>query len=244
MSTKALSKFHSTASSIEDLDASLAKGQENRPKVNSTGKPFLRLDQEGNGFMYGADNVEVEENSHWAINPFSFRSGHVTWADPKKNGGKREKLGEIMAPIANAITCPDTDHSAKGGEWKEQFGFDLICISGEDEGEEVAFNTDSHGGKYAFDSIFDAVATRPNAAFCFPVVALEFGSYKNRTWNKTIYTPVFKVMDWSDMDQNLLAADGPPKKVEETSGATDDNVPNAPEVDADQAPKRRRRQAV
>jgi hypothetical protein len=244
MSNQSISKFHSTASSIEDLDASLAKGQDNRPKVNSAGKPFLRLDQEGNGFMYGADNVEVEENSPWAANPFSFRSGHVCWADPKKNSGKREKLGEIMAPIANAIACPDTDHSAKGGEWKEQFGFDLICIGGDDEGEEVAFNTDSHGGKYAFDSVFEAVATRPKAAFCIPVVTLEFGSYKNKTWNKTIYTPEFKVIDWADMDQNLLSIGGPAKKVEKTSGTDDDNAPDAPEVDADKAPKRRSRQAV
>jgi hypothetical protein len=243
MANNSLSIFHTTASSIEDLDASLAKGQDNRPRVSSAGKRFLRLDQEGNGFMYGADNVEVEENSLWAINPFSFRSGHVCWADPKKNSGKREKLGEIMAPIANAIACPDTDHSAKGGEWKEQFGFDLIGTSGEDEGEEVAFNTDSHGGKYAFDSVFEAVATRPDATFCFPIVALKFSSYKNKTWNKTIYTPEFKVIDWADTDKNLLSVGEPPKKVEKTSGTDDENVSSAPEVDADEAPKRRRRQA-
>lgn len=255
----AIAQLHKgVVANIDNLDAALTKGAANRPDVSHGGKPFLRLSSEGEGWLYGQENVEVEEGSRWAVNPFSFRSGWVCWADPKKNGNKREKLGDVMKPITEAVPCPTTDHTAKGGQWQEQFGFDLVCISGEDTGTEVAYNVNSYGGKAAFDTIYQAVLDRPEKAFCFPIVELNQDSYKNKTYGKTVYTPVFDIVDWADLEQKLLSA-GVPEAVEDKTSeaaapATANAAPEAqqepkteqPKAEAanDPAPVRRRRRTA
>ena len=238
MSDNALTAFHNNAmTSVSDLDAILAKGSQNRPQVAKGNKPFLRLSSEGEGWLYGADNTQVEEGSTWAINPFSFQSGWVCWADPKKNGNRRAKLGEVMGSIANPPPCPTNDFSVQGGEWKEQFGFALVCVSGEDTGTEVMFQTDSYGGKQAFDGVYGDVANRPSAEHCFPVVELTHESYKNKTYNKTVYTPVFSVVDWANMQQELLNAGGGKPQVTSAAEA-------APAAEAAEEPLVRRRRSA
>jgi hypothetical protein len=242
----ALTAFHGTAmGSVSDLSSKVIAGQKNRPNVNSSNTPFLRLDPEGDGWLFGSENIEVEKSSQWAINPFSFRVGHVNWADPKMNNGKREKLGEVMASCDNLPDCPETDFSEKGGSWSEQFGFDLICVSGEDEGTEVAYNTNSYGGSKAYDAIYDAVAdqlTSSNRDYCFPIVSLEVSSYRNKNYNRTIYEPVFEVIDWADRDKNLLSAGTADQQ--EAPEAVTSETGAAPEADATQAPKRRRSRQI
>jgi len=197
--------FHQTATSVAELDAALAKGREHAPesKANNN-RPFLRLDSGGDGWVYGMDSTAVEEGSRWAINPFSLRSGWVCWADGNING-KREKLGEVMDSIATPPAMPETDHSAKGGEWTEQVGFDLICIDGVDEGVELSYNVNSKGGQGAFADVYKAMMERPDGDYCFPIVELCQDCYINKKWGKKkIYVPEFKIVDWADMEQNLL----------------------------------------
>lgn len=252
-----LAAFHGTAmGSVDDLNAKFIAGQTSRPNINSSSKPFLKLASEGDGWLYGSENIEVETDSRWAINPGSLRVGQVNWADPKKNGGKSEKLGEVMAPCDNPPDCPGIDHSDKGGKWTPQFGFDLICISGEDEGTEVAYNTNSHGGAKAYDRIYDAIAAQlsgDNGAYCIPIVSLGVSSYRNKTYNRTIYEPVFEVVDWADMNQKMLSvgttsepkdsdivAKEPEADKQEAPEAVTSESDAASEADAVQAPKRRR----
>ena len=228
-----ITKFYSSVDSIDALDAALAKGQINRPSNNSGTTSYLRMSQEGDGFTYGVDNTPIEENSRWSINPVSFKRGYANWATPSMNNGKREKLGEVMVPITDQSGPPDIDHSTKGGSWQEQFGFDLVCLDGEDAGEKVQFIASSHGGKSAFDNVYQAVVNRPDKEHCFPVVILGFSSYKNKNWNKTIYVPEFEVKDWSDMENHMLSAG------KSSEAAT---LPvNAPENDNEETPRRRRR---
>lgn len=253
MNTNAIALLHKgVVANMASLDAALAKGAANRPNVAAGGKPFLRLSSEGDGWLYGADNVEVEEGSKWAVNPFTLRSGWVCWADPKKNGNKREKLGDVMGSITSPPACPSVDHSAKGGSWQEQFGFDLICISGEDTGTEVAYNVNSYGGKKAFDVIYEALATRPSPEHCFPIVLLEQDSYKNKAYGKTVWTPELNIVDWADSGQNMLTEAGPaPAQVENKTSeagapASTQPAPEAAQAPANEAeaPVRRRRRAA
>ena len=243
MSNTALAAFHgNSVASVSDLDAIMAKGAQNRPQVAAGNKPFLRLSPEGAGWLYGADNVQVEEASTWAVNPFSFQSGWVCWADPKKNGNRREKLGEVMSSIASPPPCPTIDHAARGGEWKEQFGFALVCVAGEDAGTEVVYQTDSYGGKQAFDAVYGEVSNRPSPEHCFPIVELLFDSYTNKAYGKKVYAPIFEVKDWANMQQELLSA-GRVTKLE-TSEAGVKGGSDAPASEADAPLTRRRRSAA
>ncbi len=239
--SNALSAFHGSAvANVSDLDAILARGSANRPQVASGSKPFLRLHPDGDGWLYGADNIQVEDGSLWAVNPFSFQSGWVAWADPKKNGNRREKLGEVMGSIANPPPCPNIDHSAKGGDWKEQFGFALVCISGEDEGTEVMYQANSYGGKAGFDAVYREVVERPSVDHCFPVVELKVESYQNKAYGKTVYNPVFQIVDWANMAQELLSA-GRKAQVTSEEGV---KVAPAPSPEAEAPLVRRRRSAA
>lgn len=242
MSENALTAFHTGGGvpTVEEMNAALAQGRMQKPQAGAGGKTLLRLDPNEGVWVYGPDNVEVEEESRWAIHPGSFSSGWVCWADPKLNGRKNEKLGEVMGPMTNPPACPTTDHSERGGEWKEQIGFLLVCIGGEDEGEEVLYQNSSLGALKAYEAIYEETVGRPSPDHFFPIVELEVGSYKNKTYNKTIYEPQFTVVDWADAEQNMLG-DGVAEKIEAPE-ADDVEVEAAPEADAgEEKPKRQRR---
>jgi len=235
----AITKFHNQNMSIEALDRMVSASTPNVPQPTS-GAKFLRLSADDGSWVFGADNTEVEAGSRWAVNPFSFRTGYVAWATAKLNGGRREKLGEVMGSVDNPPAMPDVDHSARGGEWQEQVGFDLICLDGEDQDLEVQYNNNSHGGKSAFGALFNEVGMRPSPEHCFPVVVLESDSYHNKNWGKTVFTPIFKVVDWADHDQNLLSGISSTAQLESPEAGKSDSLDTAPE---DQ-PKRRQRRRV
>jgi len=229
----ALSKFYSGISSIDDLDKSLVKSQQNKPTGGSGGKQFLKLSQEDGEWTYGSSNCPAIPDAMYVINSYSFLVGYNAWADPSKNGGKREKLGEVMRPLAEAGAAPDIDHSEKGAVWKECVSWDMMCISGEDEGEELSYTTDSIAGKDAFYKVVDETMNRPSRENCFPVVNLGSSSYLNKTWNKKIRTPEFPIIDWADMENNLLS-EGKPSEAAPVKVTT-------PENDNEETPRRRRR---
>ena len=240
-----LTNFHETAGivSFRDLNAALDKGVAHKPQAQDFAA-YLKIDRNSGAWMYGAEGIEVEDGSLWALNTYSLCSGWVAWADPKKNNKKREKLGEVMGSFSNPPAEPDVDHSEKGGEWTEQIGFDLVCISGEDKGEGVTYRASSLGALKAYDALYTATLERPSEAHCFPIVTLQENHYDNKTYGGITYEPVFEIVDWADTDQNLLNKGSDEPQKTKTSEAADVGSDTAPEADAKQAPKRRRRQAA
>ena len=249
--TNALANFHATSAvaSVEDLNAKLLRGRQNLPKAPGGGDTLLRIDQNDGLFVFGPDNVIVEEGSLWAVDSFEFRTGFVCWADPKLNGRKNEKLGEKMGPADDPIDMPNLPDAwaEKGGKWVEQVAFDLFCVSGEDEGQKVTFSNSSGGAIKAYGDLYVAVLDRPDLDHCFPIVELVVGSYMNKTYNKRIYEPNFEVRDWCDKEQNLLSAQKGGKKSTEkvaakldTSKTTDVEEDAAPEVAEEEQTRRRR----
>jgi len=203
--------FHSSITSATDLNSHLAAGRVSKPPTPTGTSPFLRIDSDGN-WIYSAENVEVEKGSRWAVDPMSLSVGFVCWADPKLNGGKRGKLGEVMGPCSAPPQMPETDHSEQGGEWKNQYGFNLHCVSGEDEGQEVAYRTSSLGGAKAYSKLYDDIMGRPSQDFYFPIVELKHTSYKNPTYNRVVMEPEFDVVDWADNERILLSDTDEKKK--------------------------------
>ena len=185
--------------------------------ASATGMAILKMDKTGH-WVFGADQTEAEDDSLWAINPFSFVHGYIAWGDG-------EVLGEKMVSVADPL--PELDPAPGGAKrgWEMQIGMTLACTNGEDEGLQARYSVTSVGGKRAVQALAVAIAeqvdkdqTKP-----VPVVRLKKEHYQHKSYGR-IFTPVFDLVKWVSMDAN-------------TAGETVEEA-DAP---VDEAPRRRRR---
>lgn len=177
---------------------------------------LLRLMRDGL-WVFGADNTEPEDNSLWAINPYSFVHGYISWVDNRP-------AGEVMVPVLDRLPArselPET-----GGSWDEQMGCQLQCVSGEDAGTQVIFKSTSVGGKRELGRIATAIAqAAQNGTDVVPLVKLATDSYQHKKYGR-IYTPQFAISSWVPLDSEASQLD-----VESDEPAVEEP-----------APKRRRR---
>jgi hypothetical protein len=168
--------------------------------VGAAGVVILKMDKTGH-WVYGADQTEAEDDSLWAINPFSFVHGFIAWGDG-------EVLGEKMASVSQPL--PELDVSPPGAKkgWETQVGMSLKCLTGEDKGMEARFTTTSVGGKRAVQTLAVALAEQVEKDQTKPVaiVKLKKDHYAHKSYGK-IYTPVFQVIEWVSMDADEMPAD-------------------------------------
>ena len=185
--------------------------------ASATGMAILKMDKTGH-WVFGADQTEVEDDSLWAINPFSFVHGYIAWGDG-------EVLGEKMVSVADPL--PELDPAPGGAKrgWEMQIGMTLACTNGEDEGLQARYSVTSVGGKRAVQALAVAIAeqvdkdqTKP-----VPVVRLKKEHYQHKSYGR-IFTPVFDLVKRVSMDA-------------ESAGETVEEA----EAPADEAPRRRRR---
>ncbi len=156
---------------------------------NAAGSAILKMDKTGH-WVYGAGEDEVEAESTWAVNPFSFVHGFIAW-------GEGEVLGEKMVNITQPL--PELDAAPTGAKrgWETQVGMSLKCLTGEDKGLEVRYSTTSVGGKRAVQALAVAIATQVDADQTkpVPVTTLKKEFYLHKAYGK-IYTPFFDVVEW------------------------------------------------
>ena len=186
-------------------------------EVGPTGVVIIKMDKTGH-WVFGADQTEVEADSTWAVNPFSFVHGYIAWGDG-------EVLGEKMVSVSDPLPeMDDAPPSAKRG-WETQVGMSLKCLSGEDKGLEARYTTTSAGGKRGVQTLAVAIAEMvdKDPSKPVPVVLLKKEHYQHKSYGR-IFTPLFDIQSWVSMD-------GEEPEVEE------------PEV-AEAAPTRRRRSAT
>ena len=178
------------------------------------GTAIIKMDKGGH-WVFGSEQTEVETESTWAVNPFSFVHGFIAWGDGEVLG---EKMVSVAQPLPELDTAPP---GAKKG-WESQVGCSLKCVSGEDKGMEARYTVTSVGGKRAVQTLAVALADQVEKDQSKPVaiVRLKKDSYAHKSYGK-IYTPVFEIVEWVGMD-----GDAP----------TDETV-------AEEAPARRRRAA-
>lgn len=162
-------------------------------EVGPAGVAILKMDKTGH-WVFGADQTEVEDDSTWAVNPFSFVHGFIAWGDG-------EVLGEKMVSVADPL--PELDAAppqAKNG-WQKQVGLSLKCINGEDEGLECRYATTSVGGVRSVQALAVAIAEQVEKDATKPVaiVRLKKDHYQHKSYGR-IYTPVFEVVSWTSMD--------------------------------------------
>ena len=205
--------------SVQSLSTALRSIQND---VGPAGTVILKMDKTGT-WVFGADQTEVEDDSLWAVNPFSFTHGRIAWGDG-------EVLAEHMVSVAEPL--PEADVAPPGAKkgWEMQVGLSLKCISGEDKDMEARFTTTSVGGKRAVQTIALAIAEQveKDQSKPVPVVRLGKSHYSHKSYGK-IFTPVFEIVEWVGMDGS---ADSGAEKLE------------APEEAAAKEPTRRRRRAA
>lgn len=205
--------------SVSSLSSALRKIEAD---VGPSGSVILKMDKAGH-WVFGADQTEVEDDSIWAVNPFSFVHGFIAW-------GEGTVLGEKMASVAEPLpeTGPAPDGAKRG--WEMQIGMALACTTGEDEGMQARYTVTSVGGKRAVQALAVAIADQAdkNPDKPVPLIRLRKEHYQHKSYGR-IYTPVFDIVGWTALDASAapeVEADEP--EVEETEVAED-------------APRRRRR---
>ena len=168
--------------------------------VGPAGTAILKMDKTGH-WVFGADQTEAEEDSKWAINPFSFVHGFIAWGDGEVLG---EKMVSVSQPLPELEPAPP--QSKKG--WETQVGMSLKCISGEDAGLEARYSTTSVGGKRAVQTLAAAIAAQveKDQSKPVPVVQLKKEHYQHKSYGR-IYTPVFEVVEWVGMEGEASSTD-------------------------------------
>jgi len=213
----------------EDLEAGLQNVQSSI-QGGTGGMPFLRLLKAGY-FVYGAENIEVEPGSEWAINPYSLMHGFACWAPG-------ELLDERMVPFTqvppNKAELPDL-----GQSWDQQVAMQLACISGEDAGVNVLYKGTSTGLRNATKELINSIISQlqTDKTNIVPIVELETDSYNHKQYGQ-IFFPILTIKRW-----NSIEGDEAPKgKVTDQTDA--DPAPESDEADTVETPKPRRRRAT
>jgi hypothetical protein len=157
--------------------------------VGNAGVVLLKMDKTGH-WVFGADQTEVEDDSTWAVNPFSFVHGFIAWGDGEVLG---EKMVSVSQPLPELDAAPP---NAKRG-WETQIGMSLKCLSGEDKDMEARYSTTSVGGKRSVQALALAIATQveKDQSKPVPVVRLKRDHYTHKSYGK-IFTPVFEILEW------------------------------------------------
>ena len=202
--------------SVSSLSSALRKIEAD---VGPSGMVILKMDKTGH-WVFGADQTEVEDDSIWAVNPFSFVHGFIAWGEGTVLA---EKMGPVSEPLPETGEAPD---GAKRG-WEMQIGMALACTNGEDEGMQARYTVTSVGGKRAVQALAIAIADQADKhpEKPVPLIRLKKEHYQHKSYGR-IYTPVFEIVDWTGLDASEAPADEPETEKAEA---------------AEEAPRRRRR---
>lgn len=233
-----------------DFIGAIAKTTQ-RLSNSAAGMNYMKLTKRGE-WIYGVDDIDVEDGSEWAVNPNSLAVGYVAW--PINGTGK--PLGEEMRGITDdpiiESQLPDVGSNAT---WNQQVGMQLMCVAGEDVGTEAIFKTSSKGGINGFNDFLNVVMQHfqenPGTENVVPVIELVVDSYKHKDWGE-ISTPVFKLLKWVPIDQMPTEEmEGEDDEEEGEEEGEDEPPPPPPKAKTKAAkakdeakPRRRRRRAA
>ena len=160
-------------------------------QVSSGGVPFLRLLRTGL-YAYGAEKIEPQPGSQWAVNPYSIEHGWSCWIDG-------ELMGEVLVAFNQPLPAQNTLQDY-GGEWRMCVSMQLQCLNGEDQGLAVVFKGTSVGLRNAVKALIQALVSQIAAdpVNYVPVVELETDSYPHKKYGE-IFVPILNVMRWVSM---------------------------------------------
>jgi len=201
------------------------------------GLAFLRLLKSG-VYAYGAEKIEPQEGSQWAINPYSLHHGFACWGDG-------ELLDERMVPFTqqppNRNELPDYGHA-----WDQQVAMQLQCLNGEDTGTNVLYKGTSTGLRNAVKELINQLIAQlqKDATHCVPVVELEADSYEHKKYGE-IFFPVLNIVKWLSVEGQDTPAGAIESDESEAEPEAATTAAPTPEAEPEKpAPRRRRRASV
>jgi hypothetical protein len=197
-----------SAANLPSVQA-LSTALQSLKNIADVGTVIIKMDKTGH-WVFGAEQTEIEGDSTWAVNPFSFIHGYIAWGDG-------EVLGEKMVSVAQPL--PELDAAPAGAKkgWEVQVGMSMKCLSGEDKGLEVRYTTTSVGGKRSVQALAVAIATQveTDSTKPVPIVILKKEHYAHKSYGR-IYTPIFDIQSWVGMDADKAEQlEAPKEAVEE-----------------------------
>jgi hypothetical protein len=168
--------------------------------VGGAGTVIIKMDKTGH-WVFGADATEIEDDSTWAVNPFSFVHGYIAWGDGEVLA---EKMVSVSQPLPELEVAPP---GAKKG-WETQVGFSMKCLDGADKDMEARYTATSVGGKKGVQALAVAIATQVEKDQSKPVPIVQLGKehYTHKSYGR-IYTPLFAIKEWVGMDGDAPAAE-------------------------------------
>ena len=192
-----------TLPSVQSLTTALRSLES---EVGAAGMVILKMDKTGH-WVFGADQTEIDDDSTWAINPFSFVHGFIAW-------GEGEVLGEKMVPVSEPLPEMDTPPPGAKRGWEMQVGMSLKCMNGEDKDMEARYNVTSVGGKRAVQKLALDIATQveKDQSKPVPVVRLKKDHYTHKSYGR-IFTPIFEITQWVSLEgkEETPAAEATPE---------------------------------
>lgn len=203
------------------------------------GIAIVKYDKTGH-FVLGKNGDQVDPESLWAVNVFSFVHGYIAWSEDG------ELVGEVIGKMTEPLPDPGPAPAEAPKGWVKQIGFSMKCVAGEDEqGVEAKYTTNSKGGIRAVAGIIEEVEkqTRKDPNTPIPVVRLvsyspkdqrTYYDHKNKAYSRVL-VPVFEVVDWIGGAPKAAAASAP--QIAEPAAVAVESEPAA-------EPERRRRRRV
>lgn len=201
-STAGLPTRESLAASLNNVAAAL-------PSVGGD-MQYLKMEKGSGEWLYGQEEMLVDPDSLWAVNPHSIQHGWVAW-DSDAGGAP---VSEVMVPAARPLpdhnSLPALPQGIKGNtlQYKPQRSVQLVCIhdpdgSGKDtdEGTLCEYKQSSTGAMRLFKDLTDKLLGKlmEGDDKIVPIVKLSHSSYKHDRYGKII-NPVFEFVEWRAMN--------------------------------------------
>ena len=182
---------------ISNLVANLQAAKDSGP-ADAGDFLYLKLAKTGL-WIYGSDEIEVDDESLFIIDPATYTQGYIAWDNGKLAGEKmamqgQPQINERDLPELPAPTGPDRV------EWAAQKAFALIGKTGPEKGQQFLYKSSSKGGKKAIAKLLTEIITQIKSGdpdYC-PIVRLENDSYKhpNKAYGR-IQVPILTVVGWT-----------------------------------------------
>ena len=215
-----------TVMNPSDLSTALA-GSQVQATTGLVGMSFLKMDFESGDWMLGQDADDVTDELV-LVNTTTIQHGWVLWS-----GGRPAKnLVGFTQGLPMPMESIGEDHPS------EARAFQGALV---DDGEMLAFETSSYGGRKGVDTLLGKVKAHATegSQHLYPKVRLTSESYPNKKrGGKLVFNPIFEIVAWCDQEGKEEGA--PATQIEAPNAETGVETPE-PEATADAPTKRQRR---
>ena len=209
----AIAEFLGAKGELTDTNAFAAaiSGTARQVAPTSVDGSFLKLHSDG-FWAYGQAGEALDVDSVFAVNPMSLRVGYCAWKDMVKIQEHMAAIGEPPIIVDDldqdlGVHSKPKDREGQKVTWDPQMSVTVQGVEGEDTGLKLLYNTTSHGGRSALAALMEEVSKRVanHPVFFVPLVKFDVDSYQNKTYRKTVYTPVIDIVGWGDVNGNIEA---------------------------------------